>query len=267
MRRKAFLVIAATALSLGAIGTASSADLPRRAAPAPAYAPPPAPLYNWRSCYVGLNAGGVWGRMNDDWTANSGFADPARIDANGSGDLDGAGFIGGGQVGCNWQWGPSFVWGVEADIQYTGLDESRDVFVPASGGITAETFHSDFESKWLATFRGRFGWLVNPAVMLYATGGLAVAEIKVNDSVFFDSSNTFNAVSDSRTRIGWTAGGGVEWMFLPQWSVKAEYLFVDLSGFDTVSANSNPVAFPNSFIVHDHDLKEHIVRAGVNFHF
>lgn len=267
MRRKAFLVIAATALSLGAIGTASSADLPRRAAPAPAYAPPPAPLYNWRSCYVGLNAGGVWGRMNDDWTANSGFSDPARIDANGSGDLDGTGFVGGGQVGCNWQWGPSFVWGVEADIQYTGLDESRDVFVPASFPIGAETFHSDFESKWLATFRGRFGWLVNPAVMLYATGGLAVAEIKVNDSVFFDSSNTFNAVSDSRTRIGWTAGGGVEWMFLPQWSVKAEYLFVDLSGFDTVSANSNPVAFPNSFIVHDHDLKEHIVRAGVNFHF
>jgi opacity protein-like surface antigen len=56
-------------------------------------------------------------------------------------------------------------------------------------------------------------------------------------------------------------------MFLPQWSLKVEYLYFDLGGFDTVSAKSDPARFPNSFIIHDHDLKEHIVRAGVNFYF
>jgi outer membrane immunogenic protein len=265
MRRTAFLVFAATVLSLGAVGSASSADLGRR----PVYAPPPppAPIYNWRSCYVGLNAGGVWGTMHDDWTANSGFNDPGAINAAGSANLDGAGFIGGGQVGCNWQWTPSFVWGVEADIQYTGLDESRDVVLPATITHTDENFHSDFRSRWLATFRGRFGWLVNPSVLLYGTGGLAVANIETTDSVAFADSGTNNTVSASKTRIGWTVGGGVEWMFLPQWSVKVEYLYVDLGAFDTVSGNSDPVDFPNSFIVHDHHLTENIGRVGVNFHF
>ncbi len=267
MRRAPFIVMTAVAVAFGAIGSASGADLGRRVArPAPAYTPPPppVPVSRWTGCYVGGNAGGVWGKMRDDWTANNGFLDPGRIDANGSGDLNGSGFIGGGQVGCNWQWTPAWVWGVEADIQYTGLDESRDVFVPASGGLGAETFHSDFRSRWLATFRGRFGWLATPDVLIYGTGGLAVANIETNDSVFFAATQSVNSVSDSSTRIGWTAGAGVEWMFFPQWSVKVEYLFVDLSGFDKVSTNT----FNSSAaILHDHHLTENIVRAGLNFHF
>ena len=96
MRRTAFFVLAAS-FSLSAVGIAFSGDLSQRYAP-PAY-PPPQPVYDWNRCYGGLNAGGVW-----------------------SPGIDAFGFTGGGQIGCNWQWYNSFVWGGEADLQYTGLD-------------------------------------------------------------------------------------------------------------------------------------------------
>ena len=90
MRRTAFFVLAAS-FSLSAVGIAFSGDLSQRYAP-PAY-PPPQPVYDWNRCYGGLNAGGVW-----------------------SPGIDAFGFTGGGQIGCNWQWYNSFVWGGEADL-------------------------------------------------------------------------------------------------------------------------------------------------------
>jgi len=71
-------------------------------------------------------------------------------------------------------------------------------------------------------------------------------------------------VSGSTTRQGWTVGGGVEWKFAPRWSVRAEYLYVDLGTFSTTSTNSlNPTAT----VIHDHHLTENIARVGVNYHF
>jgi len=270
MRRTA-LVVLATVTSFAAVGSASSADLGvppiSRAAP-PAYGPIYAapPLYDWTACYVGLNAGGVWGRMRDEWTPTSQF-DPAVVSSlqtNGSADIDASGFTGGGGVGCNWQV-TTVVWGVEADFEYTGLDESRDLFVPATATVDTLRFHEEFRSKWLATFRGRVGWLATPFVLLYATGGLAVANVETKDSVI-DQLDTavFNSVSGSETRVGWTAGAGAEWKFARHWSIKAEYLFVDLGHFNTTSANSLD---PLLTIEHNHHLTENLVRAGVNFHF
>ena len=263
--RRLSLALVSTVSALAFTHIASAADLPRKA---PAYTPPPPPVYSWTGCYVGLNAGGVWGHMQDDWTPNpAGFpASGPAVQADGSTSMDGSGFTGGGQVGCNYQLN-QFVLGAEADIQYTGLDESRDAFFPAAGGIGAITIHESFNSKWLATFRGRLGWLVNPAVLIYGTGGLAVANVDTTDSAFFAASGTNNTVSESTTRAGWTVGGGVEWRFAPQWSVKAEYLYVDLGSFSTTSANSNPALFPLATIDHDHHLTENIGRVGVNFHF
>jgi outer membrane immunogenic protein len=259
------LALAFGVLSMASVG-AMAADLPTKA---PAYLPPPAPVYQWTGCYVGLNAGGVWGRMDDNWTPNpAGFPNAtqsARLQANGSGSMDSAGFIGGGQVGCNWQMN-QFVLGAEADIQYTGLDGSRDVSVLVPGvGSGVETYHEDFHSKWLATFRGRLGWLLNPTLLVYGTGGLAVANVETNDSVLLPSGKN-NSVSDSTTRAGWTVGGGLEWMFMPQWSIKAEYLYVDLGSFSTTSVNSDPTLV-NATINNDHHLRENIGRVGVNYHF
>lgn len=222
MGRPAFFVLAAS-LSLGTVGSAFSGDLSRP----PVYGAPllPPVYYSWTGCYAGLNAGGLWGHVNDT--------------------MDGsAGLTGGGQVGCNWQMN-AFVLGGEADIQYTGLDGSRDALV----GTT--TIHEDFRSRWLATFRGRLGWLINPSMLIYGTGGLAGANVDTTDS--WGSSS----VSVSTTRAGWTIGSGLEWMFAPQWSVKAEYLYVNLGHFTST--------IPVSTI--DHHPTENIVRVGVNYHF
>jgi outer membrane immunogenic protein len=225
MRRTEFFVLALAAFGLGAVDGASGGDLGQRVyAPAyapPVYAPPPP---SWTTCYGGLNGGGVW-----------------------SPGIDAFGFTGGGQVGCNWQWNSLLVWGGEADLQYTGLDSSRDVFAP---GVIA---HQDFRSRWLATFRGRFGGLVTPNMYFYATGGLALANVNTASSV----NGLINNVSDSTTHAGWTVGAGLEWMFAPRWSAKVEYLYVDL-GHAT-----NPLPISNN----DLSLNENIFRIGINYHF
>ena len=223
MRRTEFLVLAVAAISLGAVDRAFSGDLNLRTAPSPIYAPPP-PI-SWTGCYGGLNAGGVW-----------------------SPGINDVGVTGGGQVGCNWQWSPLLLGG-EADIQYTGLDGSRDVFASDASA------HENFRSRWLATFRGRLGYLVVPNMNFYATGGLAVANVD-RTSVVTLNGNTSN-VSDSTTHAGWTLGAGLEWMFRPGWSAKVEYLYVDL-GHAT-----NPLPVSNN----DLSLTENILRIGINYHF
>jgi outer membrane immunogenic protein len=226
MRRTEFFVLAVAAFSLGAVDNASSGDLGlRQAEPPPGYAPPGHPPPPWMGCYGGLNAGGVW-----------------------SPGIDAFGLTGGGQVGCNWQGNTPFVWGGEADIQYTGLDGSRDVFAPGASA------HESFRSRWLATFRGRLGWLVTESTNFYATGGLAVANVNTTSTVSLNG--TTNNVSDSTTHAGWTLGAGLEWMFLPPWSVKIEYLYVDLGHVNSALPVNNDVS-----------ITENIVRLGINYHF
>ena len=178
MRRLSVAIITVVS-TIALTQIASAADLGRR----PIYAPQQV-FRDWTGCYVGLNAGGVWGRMKNEWTPSAEFEPEvvSSFEANGSSTLNASGFTGGGQVGCNWQAGQVVV-GVEGDGQYTALDGSRDVFVPASFPVVPLNIHEDFRSRWLATFRGRFGWLANPFVLLYATGGLAVANVETVDSV------------------------------------------------------------------------------------
>jgi outer membrane immunogenic protein len=226
MRRTEFFVLALAAFGLGAVDGASGGDLGQRVyAPysPPVYAPLP---YVWTTCYGGLNAGGVW-----------------------SPGIDAFGFTGGGQVGCNWRpWNSLLLWGGEADLQYTGLDSSRDIF---ASGVSA---HQDFRSRWLATFRGRFGALVTPNMYFYATGGLAVANASTASSV---NGIITNVADSTTTHAGWTVGAGLEWMFAERWSAKVEYLYVDL-GHAT-----NPLPISNN----DLSLNENIFRMGINYHF
>jgi outer membrane immunogenic protein len=157
------------------------------------------------------------------------------------------------------------VFGVEADIQYTHLDATRDAFFPGDSNFDPLNFRENFRSPWLATFRGRLGWLMRPDVLLYATGGLAVAPIKTFDFVVATTVPTaFETASGSRTQVGWTADGGAEWMFAPRWSVKAEYLYVDLGSFNTIGLFANTAVQDTS---HAHRLTEHIGRFGLNYKF
>jgi outer membrane immunogenic protein len=212
------LLLLSTALSLVAASSAFAADLPVKAP----YAPAPLPF--WTGFYAGVNVGGGW--------ANSGL---------GSGDLTGV--IGGGQLGYNWQAG-QVVFGIEGDFEGSSQKKS-DTVATGIGAVTAEQ-----KLPWLATLRGRLGYAQGP-VMFYVTGGAAW----VNYEVSLSSGGV--SVSDSTTQSAWTIGGGVEWMFLPHWSTKVEYLYVD-TGDQDVSLFG---------ITASGRAKDNIVRAGLNYHF
>jgi outer membrane immunogenic protein len=203
-----------------------------------------------------------------------------------------AGFIGGAQVGYNLQIN-SFVAGLEADIQ--GLVGSNTsvagaIFVgpvsPVTGTPYVTTFNASSRLDYLATVRGRLGYLVWPTVLVYGTGGLAYGA--VSGSVGLTSGNaaypaiglspswgTTNVFSD--TRAGWTVGGGLEWMFGPSLGVKAEYLYYDLGTVTATLGASGAVVlsgfpgagspwFTNSSTVSAR-YSGNILRLGLNYKF
>lgn len=98
--------------------------------------------------------------------------------------------------------------------------------------------------------------------LLYATGGLALADVSYSDVLVFPTSS--NAASSRTVLAGWTVGAGAEWAFAPNWSVKAEYLYVDLG---TTSYTMTNATFPAATILVDHRLTENIGRIGINYQF
>ena len=196
---------------------------------APLYKAPPAQVaqaYNWTGLYIGANAGGGWG--GSWWGAN---AVPI--------DLSGAQV--GGTAGYNWQVGNT-VLGLEGDMDWSNLKGTNTSAGCPVGCTTNDT--------WLSTVRGRLGYAFG-GVMPYVTGGFAVGDINASTPGFSGASTT---------NAGWTAGGGLEFALPGNWSVKAEYLHVDLGHFNC-GTSCGPTA-TNNVSMHDN-----VVRAGVNYHF
>ncbi|MCI0598691.1 MAG: outer membrane beta-barrel protein [Beijerinckiaceae bacterium] len=294
LRRILFATAGAVALS----GAALAADLPTRAPP-PVYLPPP-PVYLWSGFYAGLNAGGTWSNNNSFTVATApGFINLGAISplgfahaiaaANGMNGVLGtsnAGFIGGGQIGYNLQFGINWLAGLEADIQgVAGGSGGSSLTVQTVGpGFPANpvvtTISASRRIEYLGTVRGRLGFLWTPTFLIYGTGGLAYGGTTATASIFgaevppAGPNNGFWASTGtvSGTRIGWTAGGGIEWMFLPNWSVKVEYLYYDI-GRPTFSAGVPFQVFPPAtpfwahFPAASTRFNGNIVRAGINYHF
>src|SRR5260370_27260289 len=154
MKRLFLGSVALVALSLGTTA-AFAAD---RGVPAYAPPPPPAPVYTWNGCYVGASAGTSSG--------SSQHFDGAIVGA-GTNSFDLSGFIGGGQLGCNWQWG-AWVFGIEGDG--SAVNKSGQAF---ERGFP--TFVSETQERWFVTARGRLGltnfWWFGDRTMVYVTGG------------------------------------------------------------------------------------------------
>ena len=269
MKLKTFAAaLAATTIA----GSAFAADLPSRKV-APAYIAP-APIMTWTGFYIGLNAGYGWAGSNGVAlpsfdTGAGGFtvgqargAIPMGVSLN-----NGGGFVGGGQIGFNYQFG-ALVAGLEADIQaLTGHSRSASyagaapTFLPSFGAFNSKL-------DYLATLRGRLGFAVSPSMLLYATGGLAFGEAKLS-AVYVGPAwgpPMATGASYSGTRLGWTAGAGVEWKFAQNWSAKLEYLYYDLGNIATGYA---PYVYGASITGIDARTRVdgHIVRAGLNYHF
>jgi len=226
-------ITAGTVLS---IFSAYAADLP--VARAPAVVPPVVyapPVYNWSGFYIGGNLGGGF--------ANSSWSDPFT---GGHNTFDKSGFIGGGQIGANWQINV-LVLGIEGDFDWTGLKGSGHDSV----GNTINT-----DTQWTSTVTGRIGAAFD-RLLVYGKGGVAFA----HDS---DSLNDIagNTASASLTRTGWTAGAGLEYAFAPNWTAKVEY---DCLGFGSETLNLPTAAFSPYSTNASLNVQE--VKAGINFKF
>lgn len=262
---KALWITAATLLA----GTSltQAADLGRM----PVKAPPivAAPVWNWTGFYVGGNAGYGFGDRDSVDTSGQvavnvnnvlGGARPARV------NLDRDGFVGGGQIGYNWQFMPNWLVGIEADIAYTDFRDSTTVTtLPLAGpGTLANTFSTRLD--YLGTVRGRVGYVFD-RTLIYATGGLAYGRVRNSVNFFGTAGQLQFTGSESSVETGYTVGGGIEHAFLPNWTVKGEYLFYDL-GRDTVNVAVIPGSGGGGTGYNSEFRNEgHIVRAGVNYKF
>lgn len=144
-------------------------------------------------------------------------------------DIDG--FLGGVQAGYNWQYG-QFVFGGETDIQASGADDRFAGW--------------KFSNPWFGTLRARGGFAMGNA-LFYGTLGLSYGAL--------DLRNTMTGVSESHAGVGWTGGFGLEVGLMRNWSVKAEYLYVDLGSRNFVIDGAS------------HRFDSSMLRFGVNYRF
>src|SRR5690242_10839783 len=227
-------------------------------------APMPAPVYNWTGWYAGVNAGASFGNVKTDFnvapTTFEEFDFPlfASVTAPGFAGSDRtypSGFIGGGQIGYNWQYSPLIVLGLEADFQ-GALEKDHstltnnftapvDSNVEVAAVLTASgTTTLDYQTKidWFGTVRARLGYVWgNGDVLSYVTGGLAYGRVGINGTATTGIANSAfsltQAFSASKVNTGWTIGYGTEGRLagMPGWTWKVEGLYIDLGTLDTAA--------------------------------
>jgi outer membrane immunogenic protein len=223
---KRFLLTVGAGLMAASMASPSfAADLSRPVYKAPVYV---APYFSWTGFYVGINGGYGWGKSN--WS---------NAAAN-TGDFNLKGPLVGGTIGYNLQTG-SFVFGLEADADASFIKGSTTTFCGAGGCET--------RNRWLATGRGRIGYAWD-RFLPYITGGVAAGDVKMTNGI---------GASETKTKIGYAVGAGLEYAFLGPWSAKIEYLYADL-GKATCSAATCGL---------DTDVKfnANLVKVGVNYRF
>lgn len=267
---------------------------------APRLLPPPAvlpvtdaPL--WSGFYGGPSIGGTWS-ANDtvgvsgfpgacaptfpNCTPNPNFpflsASLAHFDAASSH----GGFIGGGQIGYNWQFANGFVVGFETDIQ--GIAAPNGPALLASGAVDPafpvqllfQAAAAQKSTDYLGTARGRIGYLLTPTFLVFASGGFAYGGVTANAHIAqlvqaeADTLLITGGGAYSDTRPGWAAGGGGEWMFAPGWSARVDYLYYDLGALSRGLPPLREIGglacvFPEAST----SFNGYVVRAGLNYHF
>jgi outer membrane immunogenic protein len=265
-------------------------------------APAPAPVYNWTGWYVGVNAGASMGIAKTDFNVSpvACASSPGICSFNNghgfSDRPDPSGFIGGGQIGANWQYSPLIVVGVEADIQGALERDSRtltnsltDFSCCSVTGVTNYTTEID----WFGTVRARLGYVWgNGQVLSYVTGGLAYGEVKIDGTnaisvscppCSHSASGSFSQpFSQSHVNTGWVLGygteGAIDFWGAHNWTWRIESLYMDLGHLNATGvfsgcpgnlcATSTPVGFPvSSQIATNTHFTDWILRGGLNYRF
>jgi outer membrane immunogenic protein len=261
--------------------SALAADMPIKAPP---FASPSTPAFSWTGFYIGGTAGGAWSRARvsvNTVDPAAGFlyrpGDIPGLDALGSPSLSGSTAIFGGKIGYNQQWS-SLVVGLEGDI--SSFHFNRSAFTsgnpfttppafPSPPGIAQ--FNTNISTSWLATIRPRIGYATDKA-LFYGTAGAAFANVGFSNVFFADSplgagpSEDNGATSASKTKVGWAAGGGIDYALTNNWIVSVEYLHVDLGSIAAsefvISANG-----ANATLNYSTKLQSDLVRGGLSYKF
>jgi outer membrane immunogenic protein len=231
MKRPVIAAISTTAIA-GNIGAADAADVG-----APSYRAPPVvvPLVTtWTGFYAGANIGGAWTSNDALWSPLPSSAAFGAFPVAGS--TGGSSVAGGQQAGYNWQYAPDWVVGIEGDWSWANASGNINqpwVANPGGGVISGSFTSMSSKLDWVSSLRARLGYLVAPDLMVYGTAGGALGQIDYAAS----SSNGLTyqtATAFSRTHGGWVAGAGVEWMVLPNWLMRGEYLYYSLNSAPSV---------------------------------
>jgi outer membrane immunogenic protein len=314
---KKLLLAGVAGLALAAAGSADAADLGRPVYKAPPpVAPVPVRVFSWTGCYVGANIGGAWGKkdfssgapdvlvvnpnklptdLTPEVEVNLFNVNSLLVSSGAFNDIDTSGFIGGGQLGCNYQFGVgkglggpgAWVIGFDGDFDWGNVKGDRSGSVSASeveaiAGVnrfvtTSATGTMHVKTDFLATATGRLGYAWD-RWLFYGKGGVAVAHDKYDltttatetiqaivggnpDGTLF--SQTANLFFDAKQRrVGWTAGVGVEWAFLDNWTAKVEWDWLDF-GTKDISFALGPEE------VATWSVKQHIMelKFGINYLF
>jgi outer membrane immunogenic protein len=228
-----------------------------------------APSFNWTGPYVGLHVGNGWGNADTSFSPRPNavsFADLAPTSLS----PDPSGPFGGIQAGYNYQSG-CFVVGIEADFSWSGMSGSQTVSpiirndgTPFAGG---GVLSASEEIKWFGTLRPRFGYTVTPSLLVYGTGGLAYGDVSYSANTDFRPLfATFYPASVSSTKVGWTVGGGFEYAVAKNWTIKTEYLYMDLGDQSAIANPSTPVSVPYK-VGYNWETKAHLVSIGLNYKF
>jgi outer membrane immunogenic protein len=265
LTRSLIVVFACTGLAL--VASAGPETIRDYSKESKEVAPLPPPACDWTGFYFGLHAGGQFGHSEDvDIDGYNFRGERWRYDESG--------FVGGGQIGYNWQW-HWLVLGPEFDVGYMNLD---------GRGVQPIAFRDTFgesDSDLYVTLRGRVGVSVDwhGCWLLYATGGAIGVNYEtriIDDSIIPPAGPGLLDARKQEFDWGYTVGGGIERQIGRHWSIKIEYLYFNLEDqsfegdahifglANTNSLNGEPRTF------HDHfkgDTDGHIVRAGLNFHF
>jgi outer membrane immunogenic protein len=245
-------------IALGVGGSAMAADMPVKA---PLVAP--APVFTWTGCYLGVHAGGAWGRKDFfDPSGEENFAPPGQPVT-----VKMRGAIGGGQVGCNYQLeqlAPNWVFGAEIDASYTDLrGNAVDPFF--------ENKNFGARTHWLASATVRVGYAVD-RTMVYVKGGAAWARDRYDFAGSGGIEGLFivnTSATVRETRPGWTIGVGIEHAFWDNWSVKLEYDHYGFSTRTVTFVDPEGGFLPFFTGVTDADVRQRIdvVKVGINYRF
>ncbi len=274
------------------------------------------PSPKWAGFYAGLNGGGIW-NINTNTSILSSFVQGSQTlltpngaiytgvqsaqGASGTVSTSNAEFIGGAQIGYNWQFTDRWMGGLEADFQGIAsghnngqtstivplvgvFDGGATVYAP--GKFFGSSLNVSKRTNYLGTIRGRLGGLATPTLLLHGTGGFAYGDVSSSASVtqtnndsatspplFSLTPQSFSSGRYSHTLLGWTAGADAEWMFMPNWSAKVEYLYYDLGRVSfalsptviTIPGLVEPIAVVNSQA--STRFNGNIIRVGINHHF